>query len=127
MSTPLIPNDNRQPDLQSLKNVAIAVYALQAASILPPFVITFFVAVILNYIKRDDVRGTWLESHFRWQMRTFWFGLLWFVLGGLTYIIVIGWVILFAATLWLIYRILKGWLNLNDGKPMYAGAAIIHD
>jgi uncharacterized membrane protein len=118
MSTPLIPNDNRQPDLQSLKNVAIAVYALQAASILPPFVITFFVAVILNYIKRDDVRGTWLESHFRWQMRTFWFGLLWFVLGGLTYIIVIGWAILFAATLWLIYRILKGWLNLNDGKPM---------
>jgi uncharacterized membrane protein len=123
----MTPNDSRQPDLQSLKNVAIAVYALQAASILPPFVITFFVAVILNYIKLDDVRGTWLESHFRWQMRTFWFGLLWFVLGGLTYIIVIGWAILFAATLWLIYRILKGWLNLNDGKPMYARAATIHD
>jgi uncharacterized membrane protein len=120
MNTPLTPNDSRQPDLQSLKNVAIAVYALQAASILPPFVITFFVAVILNYIKRDDVRGTWLESHFRWQLRTFWFGLLWFVLGGLTYVIVIGWAILFAASLWLIYRILKGWLNLNDGKPMNA-------
>ena len=127
MSTPLIPNDSRQPDLQSLKNVAIAVYALQAASILPPFVITFFVAVILDYIKRDDVRGTWLESHFRWQIRTFWFGLLWFCLAALTYIIVIGWAILFATSLWLIYRILKGWLNLNDGKPMYAGAAIIHD
>lgn len=127
MSTPLTPIDSRQPDLQSLKNVTIAVYALQAASILPPFVITFFVAVILNYIKRDDARGTWLESHFRWQIRTFWFGLLWFGLGGLTYIIVIGWAILFAASLWLIYRILKGWLNLNDGKPMYAGAAIIHD
>jgi len=127
MNTPLTPNDSRQPNLQSLKNVAIAAYALQAASILPPFVITFFVAVILNYIKRDDVRGTWLESHFRWQLRTFWFGLLWFVLGGLTFFIVIGWFILFAAALWLIYRILKGWLNLNDGKPMYAGAAIIHD
>jgi uncharacterized membrane protein len=116
MSIPLTPNDSRQPDLQSLKNIATAVYALQAASFL--LVITYFIAVILNYIKRDDARGTWLESHFRWQIRTFWFGLLWFGLGGLTFIIVIGWVILFAASLWLIYRILKGWLSLNDGKPM---------
>ncbi|MEK7223312.1 MAG: hypothetical protein AAB156_03465 [Pseudomonadota bacterium] len=118
MSTPLTPNDSRQPDLQSLKNIATAVYALQATSFL--LLITYFIAVILNYIKRDDARGTWLESHFRWQLRTFWFGLLWFVLGGLTFFIVIGWFILFAAALWLIYRILKGWLNLNDGKPMYA-------
>ena len=118
MSTPLTPNDSRQPDLQSLKNIATAVYALQAVSFL--LVITYFIAVILNYIKRDDVRGTWLESHFRWQIRTFWFGLLWFALGGLTFFIVIGWAILFAASLWLIYRILKGWLNLNDGKPMNA-------
>ena len=118
MSTPLTPNDSRQPDLQSLKNIATAVYALQAVSFL--LVITYFIAVMLNYIKRDDVRGTWLESHFRWQIRTFWFGLLWFALGGLTFFIVIGWAILFAASLWLIYRILKGWLNLNDGKPMNA-------
>ena len=125
MSTPLTSNDSRQPDLQSLKNIATTVYALQAASFL--LVITYFIAVILNYIKRDDARGTWLESHFRWQIRTFWFGLLWFCLAALTYIIVIGWAILFAASLWLIYRILKGWLNLNDGKPMYAEAATIHD
>ena len=118
MSTPLTPNDSRQPDLQSLKNIATAVYALQAVSFL--LVITYFIAVILNYIKRDDARGTWIESHFHWQIRTFWFGLLWFVLGGLTFFIVIGWFILFAAALWLIYRILKGWLNLNDGKPMCA-------
>jgi uncharacterized membrane protein len=118
MSTPLTPNDSRQPDIQSLKNIATAVYALQAVSFL--LLITYFIAVILNYIKRDDARGTWLESHFRWQVRTFWFGLLWFVLGGLTFFIVIGWAILFAASLWLIYRILKGWLNLNDGKPMNA-------
>jgi len=118
MSTPLTPNDSRQPDIQSLKNIATAVYALQAVSFL--LVITYFIAVILNYIKRDDARGTWLESHFRWQIRTFWFGLLWFALGGLTFFIVIGWAILFAASLWLIYRILKGWLNLNDGKPMNA-------
>jgi len=115
MSTPLIPNDSRQSDLQSLKNVTIAVYALQAASILPPFVITFFVAVILNYIKRDDVRGTWLESHFRWQIRTFWFGLPWIMLGFVTYILIVGQLILFVFALWLVYRILKGWLKLSDG------------
>ncbi len=125
MSIPLTPNDSRQPDLQSLKNIATTVYALQAVSFL--LVITYFIAVILNYIKQDDARGTWLESHFRWQIRTFWFGLLWFCLAALTYIIVIGWAILFAASLWLIYRILKGWLNLNDGKPMYASAATTHD
>ncbi len=116
MSISPTENDSRQPDLQSLKNVAMAGYALQAASFL--LVITYFIAVMLCYIKRDDARGTWLESHFRWQIRTFWFGLLWFALGGLTFFIVIGWFILFAASLWLIYRILKGWLSLNDGKPI---------
>lgn len=118
MSMPVLPDEtSRQTEIKSLKNIVTAVYALLAASFL--LVITYFVAVILAYIKRDDARGTWLESHFRWQIRTFWFSLLWFALGGLTYIIVIGWFILFVASLWLIYRILKGWLNLNDGKPMY--------
>jgi len=111
-------NHQRQVDFQSLKNIAIAVYVLQALSFLPPFVITYFVAIILDYIKLDDARGTWLESHFRWQIRTFWFGLLWFVVGGLTVFFIIGGIIIFANSLWLIYRILKGWLNLNDGKPM---------
>jgi uncharacterized membrane protein len=115
----MTPDNNRQnTDLSSLKNIATAVYALQAASFI--FGITYFIAIIVNYVKREDAQGTWIESHFRWQIRTFWFGLLWFVLGGLTFFIVIGWFILFAAALWLIYRILKGWLNLNDGKPMYA-------
>ncbi len=111
-------NNRQNTDLSSLKNIATAVYALQAASFI--FGITYFIAIIINYVKREDAQGTWVESHFRWQIRTFWFGLLWFVLGGLTFFIVIGWFILFAAALWLIYRILKGWLNLNDGKPMYA-------
>ncbi len=116
MSTTLTSNESRQPDLQSLKTIVTVVYALQAVSLF--LVITYFIAVMLCYIKRDDARGTWLESHFRWQIRTFWFGLPWFILGFLTYIFIIGWFILAAAALWLIYRILKGWLSLNDGKPM---------
>ena len=104
-------------DLQSLKNHATAVYALQALSFL--LGITYFVAIIVNYVKLDDTRGTWIESHFRWQIRTFWFSLLWFALGGLLLIIVVGYLILIANCLLMIYRIVKGWLNLNDGKPMY--------
>jgi len=115
MST--MPDDSqRQADLQSLKNIATAVYALQAASFF--LGITYFVAIILDYIKRDDARGTWLESHFRWQIRTFWYSLLWFVLGAITLVVIIGYFILVANGLWLIYRIAKGWLNLNDGKSM---------
>lgn len=104
--------------LQSLKNITTAVYALQAASFV--FGVTYFIAIVLNYVKKDDVRGTWLESHFRWQIRTFWFSLLWFVIGGVTALIVIGWIVLFANALWFIYRVAKGWLNLIDGKPMPA-------
>ncbi|HEU5339372.1 MAG TPA: hypothetical protein VFU39_08810, partial [Sulfuricaulis sp.] len=91
---------------------------LQGVSFL--FIITFVIAVMVNYIKQDDVRETWLESHFRWQIRTFWFSLPWFLLGVLTYVFIVGWVIIGVVSLWVIYRILKGGLNLYDGKPMYA-------
>ncbi|HTJ97236.1 MAG TPA: hypothetical protein VL381_07185 [Rhodocyclaceae bacterium] len=102
---------------QSLKNIVTACYALQAVAF---FVgISSIVAVVLAYIKRDDARGTWLESHFRWQIRTFWFGLLWGVIGAALYIVVIGIPILFATCVWIIYRIAKGWLALNDGKTLY--------
>jgi uncharacterized membrane protein len=110
--------DQRQTNLESEKTTAIAVYALQAASFL--FVITLLIGVIINYVKRDDVKGTWLESHFRWQIRTFWFSLLWVTLGILTTFILIGYIILFINAVWLIYRIAKGWLRLHDGKPLYA-------
>ncbi|MCK9532549.1 MAG: hypothetical protein M0R77_18715 [Gammaproteobacteria bacterium] len=104
-------------NLQSAKNITTAVYALQALGFV--FGITFVVAVVLNYIKREDVRGTWLESHFRWQIRTFWYGLLWSALGTLLAIILVGWFIWAAAVVWVIYRIAKGWLRLSEGKEMY--------
>src|SRR5512139_2472994 len=101
---------------RSAKSVTTLIYALYAASILVG--ITAIVAIVMNYIKKDDVAGTFLESHFRWQIRTFWFGLLWAVIGAMTAFIPVGFVILFANFCWLIYRIVKGWLNLNDNKPM---------
>jgi uncharacterized membrane protein len=102
--------------LHSLKNLATAVYALQAAGFF--FGITWIVAIVINYVKKEEVAGTWLESHFRWQIRTFWFGLLWAVLGCLLLVVVLGFAVLFADAVWIIYRIVKGWLNLNDNKPM---------
>lgn len=101
---------------QSAKTLTTVIYALYAASWL--FGITAIVAIMVNYIKKDDVAGTFLASHFRWQMRTFWFGLLWMMIGWITIFILIGWLILCVNTLWIIYRIVKGWLNLNDNKPM---------
>lgn len=104
---------------QSLVTITTAVYVLLAVGVLPPFVPAFIAAVIVNYVKRDDVRGTFLESHFRWQIRTFWFGVLWAVVGGLTAILLVGYVVLFVDVIWILYRIIKGWLDLIDRKPMY--------
>ena len=97
--------------------VTALVYGLQALSLITG--ITLFAAVIINYVKRDDVRGSWLESHFRWQIRTFWFTLLWTTLGVLTVVLLIGYLILGIQFLWFIYRVAKGWLRLRDGRPMY--------
>ncbi len=104
------------PDLDSAKTITTVVYALQVLSF---FVgITAIVAIVINYVKIDDIKGTWLESHFRWQIRTFWFGLLWGVIGAITFVLIIGWFILAADAIWIIYRIVKGWLRLNDGKEV---------
>jgi uncharacterized membrane protein len=84
------------------------------------------IAVILNYVKRSEARGTWLESHFRWQIRTFWFGLLWisvcvlFIVATLGIGILVAWLPMTLVGLWFIYRIVRGWLALSDGRPMYA-------
>jgi len=115
-SGPAAPDAGR--DEAALVRLATIVYALQAASF---FVgLTLFAAVIVNYVRRDDAHGTWLESHFRWQIRTFWFTLLWTVIGGLTALFLVGWFILGAVALWLIYRIVKGWLLLSEKRPLSA-------
>jgi uncharacterized membrane protein len=106
-------------DDKKVKDVALLVYILQAVGF---FIgITWIVALIINYVKRDDVRGTWVESHFEWQIKTFWIGLALGIVGALTIFILIGFPILFALTIWVIYRIVKGWLALNDGKPVGSG------
>lgn len=102
--------------IASLKTLTTVTYALYALAL---FVgVSAIVAIVLNYIKREDVQGTWLESHFKWQISTFWWTLLWCVVGWATFLILIGWVVWGVAFVWYVYRIAKGWLNLNDNKPM---------
>ena len=119
LQNPALPEPEIQR-LQSLERMTLVIYALQAASIF--FGVSLIAAVIVNYIKRDDVLGSWLESHFRWQIRTFWYTLLWLGLGCLLFIVVIGYFILMAAGIWLIYRVAKGWVFLSEKKPMYTSA-----
>lgn len=101
----------------SKKNLTTVIYALYAASLV--VAVTCLVAIVLNYVKKSDVAGTFLESHFRWQIRTFWFSLLWAILGSMTTFIGIGWLVLGAGFVWFVYRIAKGWLRLTENKPMY--------
>lgn len=116
-----------RPSLVRLAHVIYALHAISlligivtAATIVGAFLFSWpsIIAVILNYAKRSEVRGTWLESHFRWQIRTFWFGLLWAVPGAILFVLIVGWFILAADAIWIIYRIVKGWLNLSENRPM---------
>jgi uncharacterized membrane protein len=108
------PNERR---LQYLKKITTLVYLLQAASFL--IGVTFLVALIISYVKRPDVEGTFLASHFTWQIRTFWYGLLWGLIGIISHFFLIGYLILAANTVWMLYRIIKGWLRLQDEAPLY--------
>lgn len=77
-------------------------------------------AVLLNYARRRETRGTYLESHFRWQIRTFWFALLWVAVAALLFVTIIGipvaWLVVVFTGVWVLYRIIRGWLLLNDGR-----------
>lgn len=118
--------------LYALHAVGLAIGAFGAASVVGSFLFGWpsIIAVIVNYVKRSDVRGTWLESHFTWQIRTFWFALLWAVVIGLVglpfTIVIIGfgiWAVgLFLLGVWAVYRIARGWLRLKDHQPMPAAS-----
>jgi uncharacterized membrane protein len=103
--------------LASLKTLTMVVYALQVLSV---FVgITAIVGVIINYVKREDAAGTLFQSHFDWQIRTFWWGLAWSVVGFvLLFAFGLGVLVWFVAGIWALYRVIKGFLKLNDNQPV---------
>ena len=131
------PTAGLDPGLVTYTNV---IYGLHALSVLigitgPATVVGNFVfglpsiiAVIMNYARQSEARGTWLESHFRWQIRTFWFALLWIVVAGvisapLVLLLGLGILTFFLAALivavWIVYRVARGWLALRDKRTLY--------
>ena len=114
--------------IYALHAVSLLIGIVTAATIVGAFLFSWpsIIAVILNYAKRSEVRGTWLESHFRWQIRTFWYGLVWVLLCIIFVVLTLGigifiaWIPLGVVGLWFIYRIASGWLRLLDHQPMYA-------
>jgi uncharacterized membrane protein len=124
-------NGTPRDDLVRLTHIIYGLHAFSAVMgvISSAAVVTAFLtgwpsilAVILNYARRDAVRGTYLESHFRWQIRTFWFALLWVVVATLLFITILGipiaWLIIILTGIWVLYRIGRGWLALNDGQQV---------
>jgi uncharacterized membrane protein len=106
--------ETNKPVADELVKITHFVYLLQSLSFL--FGLTGIAGIILNYLKLDEVKGTWLESHFRWQISTFWIGLALFFLGMILMIVIIGWFILLGDVVFVIYRIVKGWLALYEKK-----------
>jgi len=117
---PLYQGNGGAPDserLRSLRTLTHVLYALYAAYWLTGG-LTVLVAIIINYLKRDDVAGTPYEAHFQWQIRTFWFALLGHVIGVALLWVLIGFPILLVVGIWTLYRVIKGWLYLYENKPL---------
>lgn len=106
-----------EEQLQSLRQLTLVIYGLYAASWLLGGV-PAIVAIVINHVKREDVQGTLYESHFTWQIRTFWWALVWGVTGTVTLFFGLGVLVLGAVVVWCIYRIVKGFLYWNDRKPL---------
>ena len=119
---------------EGLITLTHVIYGLHAFSALTgllgaAFIVTAFlsgwpsiIAVILNYVKRSDVRGTWFDSHFSWQIRTFWYAVLWVVIGAILFATIIGipvaWILWVITGIWVLYRIIRGWLALTSQKAL---------
>ncbi len=133
MQEPL-PDPNQQSVRPSLVQLTHIIYGLHAIAVLVGvtsaatvaggfvFGLPSLIAVFINYLKRSDVNGTWLESHFSWQIRTFWFTFLWLVVYGLLIITIIGipiaWILIALLGLWVGYRVIRGWVALADSRPV---------
>jgi uncharacterized membrane protein len=119
---------------EGLVTLTHLMYGLHAFSALtglltPALVVTAFltgwpsiIAVIINYVKRSEVRATWLDSHFSWQLRTFWYALLWLAIGAVLFVTVVGIpvaIVLWLATgIWVLYRLIRGWLALGSKQTL---------
>jgi uncharacterized membrane protein len=143
-NTTVSPPPATDTHLRGLVEYTHWIYALHSLSVLSALLTTHavalrfafglpsIIAVIMNYARRSETRGTWLESHFRWQIRTFWFAWLWLLVTSIIamplLLIGVGFILgllgLGLVGLWVIYRIVRGWLSLRDGRAMPLAAPL---
>jgi uncharacterized membrane protein len=118
------PNAEREASLRTIGHISYALHAVVAISAVIPGVqasiVLLLAAFILDLVKRDDAKGSWQESHFRWRIRSVvWAGILYVVTIPLWLLLVLpGWIAWIAISLWFLYRVVRGWLALNDRKAM---------
>ncbi|MBF8177118.1 DUF4870 family protein [Herminiimonas contaminans] len=108
--------------LRSAKNLAWWLYLGHAASLVFSLGLFSFIPLIINYVKRADSANTFVYSHHGWQIRSFWWYLVWMTVGCLLYVTIIGipaaFLLWTVAWIWKLYRLIKGIVDLNDNKPM---------
>lgn len=110
--------------MYGLHAIAAVIGVITSATIVFAFVFSWLsiIAVIINYATRDRVRGTWLATHWRWQMRTFWFAVVWLLVTGILFLSFIGipvaFLVIISTGLWVLYRVIRGWLALKDRRGM---------
>lgn len=129
-----IPQPGPAAPSEGMVTLTHVLYAMHGFSALmgvlgSAFIVTAFltgwpsiIAVIVNYVKRSDARGTWLDSHFGWQIRTFWYAVLWVVIAAILFVTLVGipfaWALAVLVGLWVLYRIIRGWIALAESRPM---------
>lgn len=135
MAESVVVNQSEQSLLKTLHvtyalhALGIGLGALGAATVLGSFIFGWpsIIAVIINYMKRGEARGSWMHTHVEWQIRTFWFALAWtaaVAIGGaillFVYVGILVWLIGFVVlSIWAVYRIARGWRRLYHGRPAY--------
>ena len=114
----------RDGSLRTIGHISYALHAIVAVgAVLPgaqPGIVLLLVAFLLDLVKKDDARGTWQESHFKWRIRSvLWAGVLYVVTIPLWFLLVVpGWIAWALISIWFLYRVIRGWLALNDRRPM---------
>ena len=113
----------RDDSLRTIGHISYALHAIVAVgAVLPgaqPGIVLLLVAFILDLVKKDDARGTWQESHFKWRIRSvLWAGVLYVVTIPLWLLVIPGWIAWALISIWFLYRVIRGWLALNDRRPM---------
>ena len=113
----IVTEEKTDEELQTLKRLAATVYLCQVLTFMLAG-LPLLVGVAINFMKQEQVRGTWLESHFDWQIKTTWVALAGFAVAGVTFAMGIGIFVLLVTVVWMVYRITIGWYALTDGKPI---------